>query len=109
MGGAFLHAPRNVQPDPASGMHCWHQKVTVEPAHAGDRYADVFVDTAKSRAVYAEWKELTKPAKGPAPAAVDAPAASAGGRGVSVGVSCSRKAAPSRSLATNRAAWTSTR
>jgi anaerobic selenocysteine-containing dehydrogenase len=54
-----------VQPDPASGMHCWHQKVTVEPAHAGDRYADVFVDTAKSRAVYEEWKKLAKPAKGP--------------------------------------------
>jgi anaerobic selenocysteine-containing dehydrogenase len=54
-----------VQPDPASGMHCWHQKVTVEPARAGDRYADVFVDTAKARAVYGEWKKLTKPAKGP--------------------------------------------
>ncbi|MEQ1890943.1 MAG: molybdopterin-dependent oxidoreductase [Planctomycetota bacterium] len=54
-----------VQPDPASGMHCWHQKVTVEPAHDGDRYADVFVDTAKSRAVYDEWKQLTKPAQGP--------------------------------------------
>jgi len=46
-------------------MYCWHQNVTVEPAHAGDRYADVFVDTAKSRAVYDEWKKLTKPAKGP--------------------------------------------
>ncbi len=54
-----------VQPDPASGMHCWHQKVTVEPAHADDRYADVFVDTAKSRAVYEEWKQLAKPAPGP--------------------------------------------
>jgi len=60
-----LIARRSVQPDPASGMHCWHQKVTVEPAHAGDRYADVFVDTANSRAVYEEWKELTKPANGP--------------------------------------------
>ena len=39
--------------------------MTVEPAHEGDRYADVFVDTAKSRAVYEEWKKLTKPAKGP--------------------------------------------
>jgi anaerobic selenocysteine-containing dehydrogenase len=54
-----------VQPDPASGMHCWHQKVTVEPARAEDRYGDVFVDTAKSRAVYEEWKKLTKPAQGP--------------------------------------------
>ena len=39
--------------------------MTVEPAHEGDRYADVFVDTAKSRAVYAEWKALAQPAKGP--------------------------------------------
>ena len=54
-----------VQPDPVSGMHCWHQKVTVEPAHEGDRYADVFVDTAKSREVYEEWKASTKPAPGP--------------------------------------------
>ena len=54
-----------VQPDPASGMMCWHQKVTVEPARAGDQYGDVFVDTAKSIAVYEEWKQLTKPAPGP--------------------------------------------
>jgi len=54
-----------VQPDPASGMHCWHQKVTVAPARPDDRYADVFVDTAKAREVYAEWKRLTRPAPGP--------------------------------------------
>jgi anaerobic selenocysteine-containing dehydrogenase len=54
-----------VQPDPVSGMHCWHQKVVVERAQAGDRFADVFVDTAKSREVYAEWMAKTKPAPGP--------------------------------------------
>ena len=54
-----------VQPDPVSGMHCWHQKVTVEPAHAGDQYADVFVDTNRSREVYEEWKRLARPAPGP--------------------------------------------
>jgi anaerobic selenocysteine-containing dehydrogenase len=54
-----------VQPDPISGMHCWHQKVRVEPAHNGDRFADVFVDTAKSREVWSEWKAMTKPAPGP--------------------------------------------
>ena len=54
-----------VQPDPLSGMHCWHQKVTVEPARAEDRYGDVFVDTARSREVYEEWKALTVPAPGP--------------------------------------------
>jgi anaerobic selenocysteine-containing dehydrogenase len=54
-----------VQPDPQSGMHCWHQKVVVERAQSGDRYGDVFVDTAKSREVYREWLTRTKPAPGP--------------------------------------------
>jgi len=54
-----------VQADPISGMHCWHQKVRVEPAHQGDRYADVFVDTAKSTEVYREWLQKTRPAPGP--------------------------------------------
>ncbi len=54
-----------VQPDPASGMHCWHQRVTVSKAEADDRYGDVFVDTKKSAEVYAEWKALTKPGPGP--------------------------------------------
>ena len=54
-----------VQPDPASGMHCWHQKVRIERAQAGDRYADVMVDTNLSREVYEEWKALTHPAPGP--------------------------------------------
>lgn len=53
-----------VQPDPASGMHCWHQHVTVTPATEADRYGDIFVDTAKSRAMYAEWKAKTIPPKG---------------------------------------------
>ncbi len=54
-----------VQPDPISGMHCWHQVVRVAPADADDRYGDVFVDTRRSAAVYAEWLTMTKPAPGP--------------------------------------------
>jgi anaerobic selenocysteine-containing dehydrogenase len=54
-----------VQPDPASGMHCWHQKVRIERARPSDQYGDVMVDTAKSRAVYEEWKAMTRPAPGP--------------------------------------------
>jgi len=54
-----------VQPDPISGMHCWHQKVTVRPAQPQDRYGDVFVDTGESAKVYTEWLQLTKPAPGP--------------------------------------------
>jgi anaerobic selenocysteine-containing dehydrogenase len=54
-----------VQPDPVSGMHCWHQKVVVEPARDDDRYGDVFVDTRKSREIWAEWLTRAKPAPGP--------------------------------------------
>ncbi|MEM7310638.1 MAG: molybdopterin-dependent oxidoreductase [Planctomycetota bacterium] len=54
-----------VQPDPESGMHCWHQKVVVTQAQPGDRYGDVQVDTRKSAEVYREWKGKTKPAPGP--------------------------------------------
>ena len=54
-----------VHPDPISGMHCWHQKVSLEPARPGDRYADIFVDIAKSREVYREWLAKTRPTLGP--------------------------------------------
>jgi anaerobic selenocysteine-containing dehydrogenase len=54
-----------VHPDPISGMHCWHQKVTVEKAREGDRYGDVFVDTKKSMEIFREWLKLTRPAPGP--------------------------------------------
>ncbi len=53
-----------VQPDPVSGQHCWHQKVTVTPAQPADRYGDVHVDTAKSTAAYQRWLALTRPATG---------------------------------------------
>jgi|TARA_B110001454_G_scaffold5051_1_gene4699 anaerobic selenocysteine-containing dehydrogenase len=54
-----------VQPDPISGMQCWHQRVRVTPAEEGDSYGDVVVDTAKSRAAYSEWLAKTRPAPGP--------------------------------------------
>ncbi len=54
-----------VQPDPVSGMHCWHQKVRLEPARPGDRYGDVVVDTVRSHELYKEWLKKAKPAPGP--------------------------------------------
>jgi anaerobic selenocysteine-containing dehydrogenase len=54
-----------VQPDPISGQHCWHQKVTVTKAGPDDLYGDVFVDTDKSFAVYRQWLAKTRPAPGP--------------------------------------------
>jgi len=52
-----------VQPDPISGMHCWHQAVRVKRAEPGDRPGDVSVDTAKSREAYVEWLARTRPAE----------------------------------------------
>jgi anaerobic selenocysteine-containing dehydrogenase len=54
-----------VQPDPVSGMHCWHQQVVVEAAAEGDRYGDIFVDTGKSREIWREWLKMARPAPGP--------------------------------------------
>jgi anaerobic selenocysteine-containing dehydrogenase len=51
-----------VQPDPVSGMHCWHQAVRVKRAEPGDRYGDVSVDTAKARKAYHEWLSRARPA-----------------------------------------------
>ena len=73
-----------------SGAHAWHQKVTVERAHAGDAYGDVVVDTGKAQEVYRRWLALARPGPGPdnqrrpywlfrpyrpAPQAYDAPSA----------------------------------
>ncbi len=60
--GVHQNATFCVQPDPISGMQCWHQRVRVGPARPGDEYGDVVVDTAKSREAYLEWLAKTRPA-----------------------------------------------
>ncbi|MEE9275196.1 MAG: molybdopterin dinucleotide binding domain-containing protein, partial [bacterium] len=54
-----------VNPDPVSGMHCWHQPVKVFKAAPGERYGDIAVDTQKSYAHYKKWLEMARPAPGP--------------------------------------------
>jgi len=54
-----------VQPDPVSGMHCWHQRVRLEKAGPDDHYGDISVDTNKSHELYREWLAKTRPAPGP--------------------------------------------
>jgi anaerobic selenocysteine-containing dehydrogenase len=54
-----------VQPDPVSGMHCWHQRVHLEKAGAGDAYGDIVVDTEEAHRAYKEWMAKTRPAPGP--------------------------------------------
>jgi len=51
-----------VQPDPISGMHCWHQAVRVRKAEPSDRYGDIVVDAAKAREAYKDWMAKTRPA-----------------------------------------------
>ncbi len=60
--GVHQNATFCVQPDPISGMQCWHQRVRVTPAEAGDEYGDVVVDTGKSREAYLDWMSKTRPA-----------------------------------------------
>jgi anaerobic selenocysteine-containing dehydrogenase len=63
--GVHQNLTFSVQPDPISGMQCWHQRVRVTPAAADDRYGDVVVDTDKSREAYLDWLSKTRPAPGP--------------------------------------------
>jgi anaerobic selenocysteine-containing dehydrogenase len=60
-GGVHQNLTFPVHPDPISGMHCWHQKVTVEAAHAEDAYGNVFVDTCKAYNIYQDWLAMTRP------------------------------------------------
>jgi anaerobic selenocysteine-containing dehydrogenase len=70
-GGVPQNLTFPVQPDPISGMHCWHQRVTVEKAGAKDRYGDVLVDTNLSHQVYKRW--LAKARSGPGPGGLRRP------------------------------------
>jgi anaerobic selenocysteine-containing dehydrogenase len=64
-GGVHQNLTFPVQPDPVSGMHCWHQKVVVSLAREEDRYGDVWVDTNRSMEVYREWLAKARPGPGP--------------------------------------------
>ena len=64
-GGVHQNLTFPVQPDPLSGQHCWHQRVTISRPGPDDRYGDVVVDTNKSFAYYKEWLRMTRPAPGP--------------------------------------------
>jgi anaerobic selenocysteine-containing dehydrogenase len=70
-GGVPQNLTFPVQPDPVSGMHCWHQRVTVEQAGLQDRYGDVFVDTNLAHQVYQRW--LAKARSGPGPGGLRRP------------------------------------
>jgi hypothetical protein len=70
-GGVPQNLTFPVQPDPISGMHCWHQKITLQKAEPEDRYGDVFVDTQRSYEIYKRW--LAKARGGPGPGGLRRP------------------------------------
>ncbi|HVB56107.1 MAG TPA: molybdopterin-dependent oxidoreductase [Candidatus Acidoferrales bacterium] len=55
----------SVQPDPISGQHSWHQKVTLTHPAPDDLYGDIFVDTEKAHEEYLRWLRAVRPAPGP--------------------------------------------
>jgi anaerobic selenocysteine-containing dehydrogenase len=63
-GGVHQNLCFPVQPDPISGMNCWHQKVRIDKAHAEDRHGDVFIDRGRAREAYHEWLAMTRPPNG---------------------------------------------
>src|SRR5207237_399651 len=64
-GGVHQNLTFPVQPDPISGMHCWHQRVTITKAQPDDRYGDLFVDTTASHQAYKRWLAKTRSGPGP--------------------------------------------
>ena len=62
LSGSWQNAVAPTHPDPISGMHCWHQKVILEPAQAGDEIGDIHVNYENNFKTYQAWRdELTRP------------------------------------------------
>jgi hypothetical protein len=53
--GVHQNLTFQVNPDPISGMHCWHQAVRVSRARPEDRYGDIWVDLDKAHQAYLNW------------------------------------------------------
>jgi anaerobic selenocysteine-containing dehydrogenase len=62
-----------VQPDPISGMHCWHQAVRIRRAAPDDRYGDVHVDPQRAAEQFRAWLQLTRAATTHSPDATRRP------------------------------------
>ncbi|MGB6018610.1 MAG: molybdopterin-dependent oxidoreductase [Sulfurimonadaceae bacterium] len=62
LSGSWQNAVAPTHPDPISGMHCWHQKVILEPAQPGDSIGDIYVNYENNFKTYQAWRdELTRP------------------------------------------------
>jgi len=62
LSGSWQNAVAAPHPDPISGMHCWHQKVILEPAQPGDKIGDIQVNYDNNFKIYQGWRDqLTRP------------------------------------------------
>ena len=62
LSGSWQNAVAAAHPDPISGMHCWHQKVILEPAQKGDKIGDIFVNYENNFKIYQGWRDqLSRP------------------------------------------------
>jgi hypothetical protein len=57
LSGSWQNAVAATHPDPISGMHCWHQKVILEPAQKGDKIGDIQVNYENNFKVYQAWRD----------------------------------------------------
>ncbi len=57
LSGSWQNAVAATHPDPISGMHCWHQKVILEPAQQGDKIGDIHVNYENNFKVYQAWRD----------------------------------------------------
>jgi anaerobic selenocysteine-containing dehydrogenase len=57
LSGSWQNAVAAPHPDPVSGMHCWHHKVLLEPAQAGDKIGDIHVNYDNNLKVYQAWRD----------------------------------------------------
>ena len=62
LSGSWQNAVAAAHPDPISGMHCWHQKVILEPSQPGDKIGDIHVNYENNFKIYQGWRDdLTRP------------------------------------------------
>jgi anaerobic selenocysteine-containing dehydrogenase len=57
LSGSWQNAVAPAHPDPISGMHCWHQKVILEPAQPGDKIGDIYVNYENNFKIYQGWRD----------------------------------------------------
>ncbi|NOQ31185.1 MAG: molybdopterin-dependent oxidoreductase [Helicobacteraceae bacterium] len=57
LSGSWQNAVAPAHPDPISGMHCWHQKVILEPAEKGDKIGDIHVNYENNLNTYRAWRD----------------------------------------------------